>query len=256
MSSSILHSVTRLLRLLGQAIEALFAMSGIFLTRLDGPRGFATAVTAGTTVLVVAARFVPTFNQTVSAFVVAFLIRYAFLFLSFVPGGFADRLKRRCGAARGFALYEALTAIMFHARGLTFAWLVAATQRSLEGTVAPWLRGAGLALMVAGGLINLWSTLVIGLPTYFYRDLFLAEPEVAFKVEGPYRWFRNPMYGLGQGAAYGAALMSLSPAGVLATALNQASMYLFNWRIEQPHLVRASRGAPVATRASCPTREI
>jgi protein-S-isoprenylcysteine O-methyltransferase Ste14 len=230
---------SRLLRFLGKAIEVLFAMSGIFLTRLDGPRGVATLFTAGTTALVIATRFLPTLATAWAAFLAAFLVRYVFLFASFVPGGIADRLKRARGVEGGFALYEAMTAILFHARGLTFAWLVAATQH--VGALPPWLRGVGLALMLAGGVVNLWSTLVIGLPRYFYWDLFVAEPRTELKAIGPYRYFKNPMYGVGQGAAYGAALASLSPMGVLATALNQLSMYVFNWRIEQPHLGQ-SRG--------------
>jgi protein-S-isoprenylcysteine O-methyltransferase Ste14 len=231
----------RALQIVREALVALFAMSGIFVTDLTGPRAVATLFTACTTVLVLTTRFVPSLTATWLAFLAAFITRYAVLFLSFVPGGIADRLKRRYGAARGFAFYEALTAVQFQARGVTFAWLVAATHRSLEGTVSPWVRGAGLGLMVAGGLVNLWSTLVIGLPRYFYWDLFVAEPRTELKAIGPYRYFKNPMYGVGQGAAYGAALASLSPMGVLATALNQLSMYVFNWRIEQPHLGQ-SRG--------------
>jgi protein-S-isoprenylcysteine O-methyltransferase Ste14 len=224
-----------------RAVVALLAMSGIFVTGLDGPRAAATAFTAGTSVLLLAARYVPPFETALVAFAAGFAIRYAVLFLSFIPGGIADCLKRRHGAERGFSRYQALTAVLFHARGLTFSWLVAATQRSLEGTVAPWLRALGLALALAGALVNVWSTLVIGLDRYFYRDLFMNERAFALKAEGPYRYFRNPMYGIGQGAAYGAALAAFSGAGLLATALNQAFMYLFNWRVEQPHLAVARR---------------
>jgi hypothetical protein len=60
------------------------------------------------------------------------------------------------------------------------------------GTVAPWVRGLGILLMIGGGLVNLWSTLVIGLPRYFYRDLFMAQRSVDLKVVGPYRYFKNP----------------------------------------------------------------
>jgi hypothetical protein len=46
------------------------------------------------------------------------------------------------------------------------------------------------------------------------------------------------MYGIGQSAAYGAALMSGSLAGVAATLLNQAMMYTFYFTIEKPHIVK------------------
>jgi hypothetical protein len=44
------------------------------------------------------------------------------------------------------------------------------------------------------------------------------------------------MYGIGQASGYGAALVSLSPAGILATLLNQMTMNLFNELIERPDL--------------------
>jgi hypothetical protein len=68
----------------------------------------------------------------------------------------------------------------------------------------------------------------------------MGERQLDFKREGPYEFMDNPMYGLGQLTAYGAALMALSPIGVFATALNQITMYAFNWLVEQPH-VRAAR---------------
>jgi hypothetical protein len=112
-------------RVVSDGVVASFAMSGIFITRLNRPRALATVFTAGTTALVLATRYVPSLEGIWWAFASAFVIRYLLLFLSFVPDGIADRLKRRWGPERGFAVYEALTAVMFQARGLTFAWLVA-----------------------------------------------------------------------------------------------------------------------------------
>ena len=51
----------------------------------------------------------------------------------------------------------------------------------------------------------------------------------------------NPLYGVGQLAAYGAALMLLSPVGVLAATAHQMALYAFNSAVEQPHLRAAAR---------------
>ncbi len=103
----------------------------------------------------------------------------------------------------------------------------------------------GVVLALGGTLVNVWATHVVGLDTYYYRDLFAGGFKGKLSAAGPYRFFRNPMYGVGQASGYGAALVSLSPAGILATLLNQMTMYLFNELVERPHLARC-RNAPPA----------
>jgi hypothetical protein len=79
------------------------------------------------------------------------------------------------------------------------------------------------------------------LDAYYYRDLFMGPEHVSFELKGPYAILQNPLYGAGQLAAYGAALMMCSPVAVLAVTLNQVTLYAFNALFEQPHLRVATR---------------
>ena len=68
--------------------------------------------------------------------------------------------------------------------------------------------------------------------------MFVRRPIGNFEVKGPFRYFSNPMYGIGQFNAYGLALLSGSIWGILAAALNQITMYIFYFLCEKPHIER------------------
>jgi protein-S-isoprenylcysteine O-methyltransferase Ste14 len=95
-------------------------------------------------------------------------------------------------------------------------------------------------MLVVGLVLSIWATRVIGLDTYHYRDLFMGPQHVSVELRGPYAFLRNPIYGWGQLYAYGAALLALSPLGLVAAALNQVTLYLFNDSVEQPRLRAAT----------------
>jgi protein-S-isoprenylcysteine O-methyltransferase Ste14 len=225
-------------RALVRLVEILAGMSGIFLA-LTPARALVTSVIAGASVALALSDFRPSESLVYGSFVLLFLLRYAFLFWSFTPNGIARRLEARFGVSRGFAIYEAITACFFAARGLSFAWLLESTTISVAPPLRDLLVTIGGIAAAFGTAVNVWATSVVGLATYYYGDLFMGRPPVELQVTGPYRLWKNPMYGVGQLAAYGAALMALSPIGLLASGLNQGVMYLFNRLVEQPHLERA-----------------
>jgi protein-S-isoprenylcysteine O-methyltransferase Ste14 len=222
---------------------ALLAMSGIFVTRLTPLRVATTGVVLAASALLAWSGFQPGLEASLWWFGAGYLVRYAFLFGSFGERGLAAWLKRRWGLRTGFDVYESLTALQFFGRALTFSWLLEASRHpasSLGGLQGGAVVAAGLSLAAAGMAVNLWATRVVGLSTYFYGDLFLGDdgPAPVLVAAGPYRYLENPMYGLGQLGGYGIALAAFSPACLAATLFNQATMYLFNWLVEQPHLRR------------------
>jgi hypothetical protein len=191
------------------------------------------------------------FPLALTYFLVLFAIRYIFLFGGFVQRGFSGLMIEKYGEEKAWSMYETLTSIMFFQRGLSFGLLTQASEWSILSLLEPVLlqhgftnlmmyksvmMGLGFTLVLIGFWVNVSATFVIGIDTYYYKDLFIKRPVVDFKVEGPYRYFSNPMYGIGQASGYGAALMVGSLEGILGTLLNQIMMYLFYFIIEKPHI--------------------
>ncbi|NUP05645.1 MAG: hypothetical protein HOW73_06250 [Polyangiaceae bacterium] len=179
-------------------------------------------------------------------FAALFVTRYVYLFTSFGRGGIADTLIHWFGEERGYRIYEIGTAWMFFQRGLTFAPLVALHPWSLlsfaestpvaHASLKTFCVVAGAALALLGFVVNTASTLVVGFDVYYYKDLFLRRAVGTFEVRGPYRYWSNPMYGIGQCSGYGAALMLGSVDGLAATLVNQLFMYGFYYLVEKPHI--------------------
>ncbi len=173
-------------------------------------------------------------------FAAMFVLRYGMLFGSFGPGGLAPRLIRRYGEDQGYAIYEALTAFSFFYRGTSFNLLVEYTAHSLPipALWIPWTTSLAWVFMIGATVVNIWATLIIGIDVYYYKDMFVRRAIGTFEVSGPFKYFSNPMYGIGQFNAYGAALAYGSLWGLLGTALNQLFMYIFYYAFEKPHIER------------------
>ena len=191
------------------------------------------------------------FVQALLYYLILFTIRYIFLFAGFCKKGFAPKMIEKYGEKVAWNKYELITSIMFFQRGLSFGLLTHASQWSLielintnflllsnptVDIIKSISIGLGLVMIAVGFWVNTAATFVIGIDTYYYKDLFLKRSIVDFKVEGPYKYFSNPMYGIGQMSAYGASVMVGSIAGIISTLLNQVMMYVFYYTIEKPHI--------------------
>jgi len=175
---------------------------------------------------------------------------YFILTLLFYYGGnsliLSSRLPetavRRLGERRAWRAYESLLGLMFLNQGLGVGCMTALPSPGVTLTSwMPWLRGVGALLFVLGVVVKTWATWLVGPDAFYYKDLFLRRPAVTFVRRGPYRWLRNPMYGVGQLQAYGYALLAASPLGILAAGVGQLLIYLFFFTVERPFVRAAYR---------------
>src|SRR6185436_18867368 len=157
----------------------------------------------------------------IACFVLSLALRYGFLFASFAPTGFVPWLKARFDAECALEVHESVLSALLFAQRLSFVGLLYATARAAAGPFGLVLMSGGVLLLLVGVVVSIWATKVVGLDTYNYRDLFRGPRYMSVELRGPYAFLRNPMYGAGQLAAYGAALIALSPIGLVAAALNQ-----------------------------------
>jgi protein-S-isoprenylcysteine O-methyltransferase Ste14 len=223
-----------------QVFQTLSGMLGIFLERPSPLRRIVSTsvILSYGALLVIGPRIDAALAMAL--FGSALLVRYGVLFWSFREGGIASKLIGRFGRENGFAVYEALSALLLAAQRLAFIALLLASTREVSTWGATW-SSCGAVLIVLGASMSVWATHVAGVDTYYYRDLFMGPRHVSLEQNGPYSFFSNPMYGVGQLAAYGVAMMFGSLEGMVAAALNQAASYAFAGFVERPHLRAATR---------------
>jgi protein-S-isoprenylcysteine O-methyltransferase Ste14 len=226
----------RAIHVIKDVIEIVLAMSGILLRRLTVLR----VAAALASLAFYQFYLVPRSNLRWALWYFAFatLIHYVLLFGVFARNkqqSWSQWLIERYGEERGFVLYEGLMAFVFCHNGLSTGYVCTVTG-GLESvpTWALWV--IGLSLSLVGFPVKIWATRVVGLDTYYYKDLFLRRPVAEFKVAGPYKVLNNPMYGVGHLHGYGVAVMSGSLLGLLAVAFNQACIWTFYFLIEKPHI--------------------
>jgi hypothetical protein len=215
-------------------LEILLAMSGVVLRRMTIARGASFLASLGIYLWAMQNN-----SRTVAIwyFALATLLHYVVLFGFFAKGGWSAWFIRRYGEEEGFKRCEAVMTLVFFHNGASTALACAASAGVLTNYVpAEWLTLCGIACSCVGLPIKIWATAIVGIDTYYYRDLFLRRPVGEFRVAGPYKVFRNPMYGVGHLHGYGSALLAASDMGLVMVALNQALVWLFYWTVEKPHV--------------------
>ncbi len=230
----------QLLKVSKSIMQSILAASGILIDKITPLRLIViVSIFANITLTYFYYNYI-TFNFAISFFIFMFLMRYVILFASFGNKGFATNLIARLGEERAYAYYEAVTGFMFFYRSTSFNFLVLQTAFSLElfslyhstFIVIAWI------MIIVATIVNVWGTMIIGVDVYYYKDMFVRRPIGKFVVKGPFKYFSNPMYGIGQLNSYGLALLSGSIFGILAAALNQITMYIFYYLCEKPHIER------------------
>lgn len=100
-----------------------------------------------------------------------------------------------------------------------FAIILVAPQATCF-TCPPWLKGAGLAILIAGGAVGTWGMLVLG------RNLTPFPKPIeggALVMHGPYRFVRHPIY---SGLIFGTLGWALFRANLLGLGL-AAGLFVF-----------------------------
>ena len=148
---------------------------------------------------------------------------------------------RRWGAEGGFRRFRRTAAFVMNNDGVSFAVVCIVSWDTLSLPLLPEgaVIGAGLVLLVVGGLTKFWAARTLGERAYYWHNFFTAE-RAPLNTRGPYRFLKNPMYTVGYLPLYGLALFTMSLPGLLAAVFDQVAILAFHRWVEQPHFERWS----------------
>ena len=178
----------------------------------------------------------------VTVFTYAGLIWFTYYFGMTVVLGSRLRLLliEKLGEDRAYQLWQLSLGIVFLNQGFCQMVVIKTFGTSFPFFLPQWLIILASGFLTLSGIIcKVWATYLTGLDTYYYKDLFLnrithvgeLEP---FVKSGPYRYLGNPMYGVGNFQAYGAAIWYQSWPGLVIAVVFQISIYIFCFLIERP----------------------
>jgi protein-S-isoprenylcysteine O-methyltransferase Ste14 len=147
---------------------------------------------------------------------------------------------RTYGAAEGFARFRRRAAWVMNNDAVSFVALCALSSNTFPAGVSRVLLvTVGLLLTVVGLGMKLWARSAVGAERYYWRDFFGAPPALPpAPVGGPYRYFRNPMYTIGNLHLAGLALVAASLPALGAALFSHAAILAFNHVVERPHVRR------------------
>jgi phosphatidylethanolamine N-methyltransferase len=147
---------------------------------------------------------------------------------------------RAYGEVEGFARFRRRAAMVMNNDAVSFVVLCAITYDTLPTGISRVLLGAvGGVLIVVGLGMKLWARAAVGADRYYWRDFFGPPPATPPPpVGGPYRWFRNPMYAIGNVHLAGLALAAASLPALGAALFSHTAILVFNQVVERPHVRR------------------
>jgi protein-S-isoprenylcysteine O-methyltransferase Ste14 len=148
-------------------------------------------------------------------------------------------IKRWGNENEGYLAYEAVLGILFFHNGVSIGYIASSTPGGFSGFIPVNFLFLLVAIMfISGFTIKILAAKVVSIEIYYWKDMFLGKKICDFVVTGPYKYFSNPMYGIGQLQAYATAIWYGSKYGLLAAFVNQVLIFLFYYLVEKKFIKR------------------
>ncbi|MGH7581833.1 MAG: PEMT/PEM2 family methyltransferase [Gemmatimonadales bacterium] len=143
------------------------------------------------------------------------------------------------GGEGGFERFRSLASPVMALDAVTFVTMAWLTRGTLRVAIPVAVRiGVGAVLIVLAIGVKVWARETLGEKAYYWHNFFVPGAWTAPVSQGPYRWFRNPMYTVGYLHAYGFALAMASWPALLFALFDQGAILVFHFAVEEPHYRR------------------
>lgn len=175
----------------------------------------------------------------VAYFAISEIAYIGFLFLSLSKNGLRKWYIRKWGEEKGFLAFEATIGFLFFNNGTSIGFMSLVMAGDTFSNFPELLIGVIVVSMFTFGFwIKIWAAATTGIDTYYWKDMFLDRKIRDFVVSGPYKYFSNPMYGVGQMQAYAIAISYGSIPGLIVAVLNQFLVFSFFYTVEKSFINR------------------
>lgn len=162
-------------------------------------------------------------------FLIAEFLYIGFIYLVLPENGYRHWFIKKWGnEEKGYVAFEAILGFLFLNNALSIAYVSSSTPGNIFDFIPREFLFVLVIIMSAVGLIvKILSTKATSVDIYYWKDMFLGRKIRDFVVTGPYKYFNNPMYGVGQLQSYAIALWYGSVPGLCVAILNQCLVFSF-----------------------------
>src|SRR4030042_2386820 len=179
-------------------------------------------------------------NLAILYFLLSEVSYVGFLMIVLSKNGLRHWFIRRWGNEdEGYLTYEAILGFLFFHNATSIGYIASSNPGSLFSFVHEnWLSIIVFIMFIGGFAIKILAAKAVSIEIYYLKDMFLGRKISDFVVSGPYKYFKNPMYGIGQIQAYATAIWYGSTYGLIAAFLNQALVFTFYFLFEKKFVKR------------------
>lgn len=179
------------------------------------------------------------FKIAISYFLISLFIYIGFITLVLRKNGYRKWFIKKWGDKKGYLIYEGILGFIFFNTASSMVYIASSTSGNLFNFINPTILFLIVAILfVTGFVVKLWAAKIVSMDIYYWKDMFLGRKICKFVVTGPYKYLKNPMYGVGQLQAYAIAIFYGSIYGLIAAMLYQSLVFTFYYKIEMEFIKR------------------
>jgi protein-S-isoprenylcysteine O-methyltransferase Ste14 len=179
-------------------------------------------------------------NLAIVYFIISEISYLGFISVVLAKNGLRHWFIKRWGDEnKGYQAYETVLGFLFFHNGVSIGYIASSTPDTLFNLANKGLIFIIIPLIfICGFTIKIWAAKVVTINIYYWKDMFLGRKICEFIVTGPYKYFSNPMYGIGQLPAYATAIWYGSKHGLIAAFVNQFLIFSFYFLVEKKFIKR------------------
>jgi protein-S-isoprenylcysteine O-methyltransferase Ste14 len=179
-------------------------------------------------------------NLAIAYFLICEVFYLGFITLVLSKNGFRHWLiRRQDNENEAYLTYEAILGFLFFHNGISLGYIASSSPDNLFDFIhQDHLTIIVFIMVISGFMIKILAAKAVTIEIYYWKDMFLGRKISNFVITGPYKYFKNPMYGIGQLQAYAIAMWYGSKYGFIAAFLNQVLIFLFYYLVERKFIKR------------------